>query len=225
MAKFFFQLVFAGTAATIVSRRGRRAHQVLSFIIFSFLLVAFIYPIAVTGSGAAAGSPPPASGTSPARRSCTPSAAGLLWRASSSSARASASTAGRLGEADPRPQHDLGDHRHFVLWLGWFGFNPGTTMAADRHAIGHIAVTTNSRRRRLRHRDRSRPGAARQAGLLDDPQRLPCGSRRHHGAVRVGQRRQLAGHRLDRRRPRGLGVTSSTKSVSTIPWARSRSTW
>jgi Amt family ammonium transporter len=32
----------------------------------------------------------------------------------------------------------------FVLWLGWFGFNPGSTMAADPLAIGHIAVTTNT---------------------------------------------------------------------------------
>ncbi|RPJ20482.1 MAG: ammonium transporter, partial [Planctomycetaceae bacterium] len=31
----------------------------------------------------------------------------------------------------------------FVLWFGWFGFNPGSTMAADPGAISHVAVTTN----------------------------------------------------------------------------------
>jgi len=32
----------------------------------------------------------------------------------------------------------------FVLWFGWFGFNPGSTMALNPDAIAHVAVTTNS---------------------------------------------------------------------------------
>jgi Amt family ammonium transporter len=30
-----------------------------------------------------------------------------------------------------------------ILWLGWFGFNPGSTMGVDGLAISEIAVTTN----------------------------------------------------------------------------------
>ena len=30
----------------------------------------------------------------------------------------------------------------FLLWFGWFGFNPGSTLALDV-SIGHIAMTTN----------------------------------------------------------------------------------
>src|SRR3990167_4455999 len=46
LAKFFFQLVFAGTAATIVSGAVAERIKYIAFILFSFVMVGLIYPIA-----------------------------------------------------------------------------------------------------------------------------------------------------------------------------------
>ncbi len=43
--KFFFQLVFCGTAATIVSGAVAERVKYMAFILFSFLLTLFIYPV------------------------------------------------------------------------------------------------------------------------------------------------------------------------------------
>jgi len=53
---------------------------------------------------------------------------------------------GNNGKITPIPGHNLSiaTMGTFVLWFGWFGFNPGSTMAADFNAISHIAVTTNT---------------------------------------------------------------------------------
>ena len=48
------------------------------------------------------------------------------------------------GSVSPIPGHNMAMATlgGLILWLGWFGFNPGSTMAADPVAIAHIAVTT-----------------------------------------------------------------------------------
>jgi ammonium transporter, Amt family len=143
-AKFFFQLVFAGTAATIVSGAVAERIKFKSFIIFTLFLVGVIYPIGghlIWGGGWLASK-------------------GFLDFAGSTvvhSIGGWAALAGiivlgpRIGKYGPGkkinviPGHSMTSATIgvFVLWFGWFGFNPGSTMAADAASIAHIATTTN----------------------------------------------------------------------------------
>jgi ammonium transporter, Amt family len=144
MAKFFFQLVFAGTAATIVSGCVAERIKYASFIAFSFVLVAFIYPVTghwIWGGGwlAKKGFWDFAGSTAVHTVGGVAGLAGILLLGP------------RLGKYRPDgsasaiPGHNLtsGTLGCLILWLGWFGFNPGSTMAADPGAISHIVVTTN----------------------------------------------------------------------------------
>jgi len=143
-AKFFFQLVFCGTAATIVSGAVAERIKYISFILFSFFMTMFIYPVVghwIWGGGWL-------------------QQKGMLDFAGSTvvhSLGGWAALAGVLllgprfgkysnGKINPIPGHNLSlaTLGTFVLWFGWFGFNPGSTMTADPVAISHIAVTTNT---------------------------------------------------------------------------------
>ncbi|HSL49296.1 MAG TPA: ammonium transporter [Candidatus Deferrimicrobiaceae bacterium] len=144
-AKFFFQLVFAGTAATIVSGAVAERVKFSAFYVFSFLMVGLIYPIVghwIWGGGWLA-------------------KLGMFDFAGSTvvhSVGGWAALAGAImlgprlgkytkdGKMHPIPGHSiaLGTLGVFVLWFGWFGFNPGSTMAADPGAIARIAVATNT---------------------------------------------------------------------------------
>jgi len=144
-AKFFFQLVFAGTAATIVSGAVAERIKYFSFIIFSFLLVAFVYPITghwIWGGGwlATAGFWDFAGSTVVHSVGGWAALAGVLVLGPR------LGKYGPGGRVTPIPGHSMtsGVIGCFVLWLGWFGFNPGSTMASDPTAIAHIFMTTNT---------------------------------------------------------------------------------
>lgn len=143
-AKFFFQLVFAGTAATIISGAVAERIRYSAFLIFSLVMGALIYPVGghwIWGGG-------------------TLGKSGMLDFAGSTvvhSVGGWAALAGililgpRRGKYtdDGTPMPILGHNMTsatlgtFILWLGWFGFNGGSTMAANPEAISHVVLVTN----------------------------------------------------------------------------------
>jgi Amt family ammonium transporter len=143
-AKFFFQLVFCGTAATIVSGAVAERIKFKSFLVFSIAICAVIYPVTghwIWGGGWLA-------------------SLGFFDFAGSSvvhSVGGWCALAGILllgprigkyksdGSVRPIYGHNMSTATLgvFVLWFGWFGFNPGSTMAANAEGIAHIAMTTN----------------------------------------------------------------------------------
>lgn len=144
-AKFFFQLVFAGTAATIVSGAVAERIKFGSFIVFSFVIVGLMYPLTghwIWGGGwlAKLGMWDFAGSTVVHSVGGWAALAGILllgprigkYRAD--------------GSVNPIFGHNMSMATLgvFVLWFGWFGFNPGSTMAAASGDIARIAVTTNS---------------------------------------------------------------------------------
>jgi len=145
-AKFFFQLVFCGTAATIVSGAVAERVKYISFIIFSFILTLLVYPIVghwIWGGGflSSMGFQDFAGST------VVHSVGGWAALAGALILGPRFGKYGKNGEIKPIPGHDLAlaTIGLFVLWLGWFGFNPGSTMSmSDPSAVAHILVTTNT---------------------------------------------------------------------------------
>ena len=142
-AKFFFQLVFCGTAATIVSGAVAERIKYKTFIVFSFFMAMFIYPIVghwIWGGG-----------WLQLRGMFDFAGSTVIHSVGGWAALAGIIVLGpRFGKytnsrINPIPGHNLSMATlgTFVLWFGWFGFNPGSTMSADPIAISHVAITTN----------------------------------------------------------------------------------
>ncbi|MBN1817077.1 MAG: ammonium transporter [Sedimentisphaerales bacterium] len=143
-----FQTVFAATAATIVSGAMAERTKFVGYLVYSLLISLFVYPI--FGSWAWGGL---LDGSGWLEKLGFLDFAGSTvvhsiggWLALSG-----AIVLGpRLGKYGPdrRPKAIPGHNITlaalgvFILWFGWFGFNPGSTTTGDG-SIGYIAVTTN----------------------------------------------------------------------------------
>ncbi len=143
-AGFLFQLVFAGTAATIVSGAVAERLKFNAYLVYSVVVVGLIYPISghwLWGGGwlAKLGFIDFAGST------IVHSVGGFAALAAAMVLGPRIGKFNKDGSGNVIPGHSLtlAALGVFILWFGWFGFNPGSTLAGMNPGIGYIAVTTN----------------------------------------------------------------------------------
>ncbi len=148
LAFWMFQVVFAATAATIVSGAMAELTKFVGYLIYSVAISAVIYPIF---GGWAWGSLFHGGGWLGKLGFIDFAGSTVVHSVGGWAALAGAIVLGpRLGKygKDGTIKPILGHSMTlaalgvFILWMGWFGFNPGSTTVADK-SIALIFVTTN----------------------------------------------------------------------------------
>jgi len=154
-----FQTVFCATAATIVSGAMAERTKFKSYLVYSVVISAFVYPISghwIWGGGWLS-----TLGTADGLLSGL-GAYGFHDFAGSTAVHMVGGVAALVGakilgprigkygkDGKPRaiPGHSitLGALGVFILWFGWFGFNPASSLAIEglESNVGRIYVTTN----------------------------------------------------------------------------------
>jgi len=146
LAFWMFQVVFAATAATIVSGAMAERTKFVAYLAYSVVISGLIYP--VFGSWAW-GSLYKGSGWLEGLGFIDFAGSTVVHSVGGWAALAGAIVLGpRLGKyvdgkvkAIPGHNIALGALGVFILWFGWYGFNPGSTTAATKD-IALIAVNT-----------------------------------------------------------------------------------
>ena len=148
LAFWMFQVVFAATAATIVSGAMAERTKFIGYLVYSVCISAVIYPI--FGSWAW-GSLFNGSGWLEGFGFIDFAGSTVVHSVGGWAALAGAIVLGprmgkymKNGQIRPILGHNmpLAALGVFILWLGWFGFNPGSTTTADK-SIAMIFVNTN----------------------------------------------------------------------------------
>lgn len=150
-AFLMFQTVFCATAATIVSGAMAERTRFAAYLVYSVAVSALIYP--VFGSWAWGGL---YAGGGWLENLATPfydfAGSTVVHSVGAWAALAGVIVLGprigkytKDGKVNAIPGHNipLAALGTFILWLGWFGFNPGSTTAVGGGNFAYIAVTTN----------------------------------------------------------------------------------
>ena len=139
---FFFQVMFAATAVTIASGAMAERTKIAGYLIFAAVMTGFIYPVVVhsfwSGEGVLADLDISGAKFSDFAGSTIVHSAGG-W-AALMGAYFLGPRIGKYGsDGKPRaiPGHNIAFTviGVFILWFGWFGFNPGSELAADSTAV------------------------------------------------------------------------------------------
>ena len=139
---FFFQAMFAATCATIVSGAVAERIKLSSFLVFSVIFVAFVYPVLGSWKWGAGwlndlGFYDFAGSTLVHSVGGWAALAGILVLGPRKGKYVD-------GKIKPIPGHSmpLATIGVFLLWLGWFGFNGGSVLSADPALVSLTLVTT-----------------------------------------------------------------------------------
>ena len=146
---FFFQVVFAATAMSVVSGAVAERKKLWTFLLFAALFTTFIYPI--QGAWSWGG------GWLSERGFSDFAGSGIVHMAGAAAALAGVLILGPrrgkyLPDGTPRPIHGSNAPQvalgTLILWMGWFGFNGGSQLAIDgivnADAVAKIFVNTNT---------------------------------------------------------------------------------
>ena len=146
-AFWMFQTVFAATAATIISGAVAERTKFSAYLVYSVFVSAIIYPISgswawgslFNGSGWLEG----LGFIDFAGSTVVHSVGGWLALAGAIVVGPRLGKYDKKGKVKPIPGHSipLAGLGVFLLWFGWYGFNPGSTTTGDT-SIALIAVTT-----------------------------------------------------------------------------------
>ena len=144
---FFWQMVFCATAATIVSGAVAERLKFSAYLIYSAVVSLLIYPIYghwVWGGGWLSKLPLGMGHLDFAGSGVVHTIGGMVGLAGAIVLGPRFGKFGKDGKPNAIPGHSitLAALGVFILWFGWFGFNPGSTFNAHHLRISVIAVNT-----------------------------------------------------------------------------------